>query len=486
MNCLTTEQRLKVSADFGKMDASGTLNTFKMNIIQIGCNDCQDHVFDYISKHRDEVKAFMVVDALHECVETAKRKYSFLGSRLIPVNCAVGPLNGLTEFHFPQGEDMSAHASMSVDHLRNHRHSTLQSIVVPCLSLNVLVAAFSRPVDRLYIDLEGSDADVLLGFDLGQFRPKFVEYEYLHADGTFQQGSKQQQLLKLLQTHRYNYRQSESSPYNIEAQLAPWESECTEATIGFTKGESVLDAIIPGEIKNDSFYEALRNLATLPEVMSILEIGSSAGGGSTEAFVSGLKERANPAILYCMEISAARFAKLRDTYEPYKFVHCFNVSSVPLSDFPTHQTVGAFWDTVQSGLRAYPKDMVLSWLDSDLDYVKSHGLDLNGIERIKAEFGLKQFDVVLIDGSEFTGEAELRHVYGAKYIALDDISTFKNWKNYFQLKADPHYELISEDRSVRNGFCIFKRIGEQKQLPIHFFTIVLNGMPYLRYHHDRV
>ena len=455
-----------------------------MNIIQIGCNDCADHVFDYVSKHRDEVSALMVVDALHGCVETAKQKYSFLGPRLIPVNCAVGTMNGLTEFYFPQGEDMSAHASMSADHLRNHQHSRLQSIVVPCLSLNVLIAAFSRPVDRLYIDIEGSDVDVLLSFDLEQFQPKFLEYQFLHADGTFQQGDKQQQLLKRLQEHRYSYRQSVSSAYNIEAQLAAWEPVGATLPGDAPKAASVLDVIIPGEIKNDSFYDALRTLAALPEVRTILEIGSSAGGGSTEAFVSGLKARSNPADLYCMEVSATRFAQLRDTYKAYEFVHCFNVSSVPLSDFPSHEAVGTFLDTVQSALRAYPKATVLSWLDADLDYVKSHGFDANGIQLIKSERGIEHFDVVLIDGSEFTGEAELRNVHGAKYIALDDINAYKNWKNYFQLKEDPNYELISEDRSVRNGFCIFKRVEGRKHLPIHFFTIVLNGMPFIRYHID--
>lgn len=455
-----------------------------MNIIQIGCNDCEDHVFEYISKHRDEVTAFMVVDALHGCVETAKRKYGFLGSRLIAVNCAVGPRVGLTEFYFPQGEDMSAHASMSADHLRNHQHPKLQSIVVPCLSLNVLVAAFARPVNRLYIDLEGADVDVLLGFDLAQFHPEFVEYEYLHSDGTFQQGDKNQQLLKLLQANRYSYRQSVNSAYNIEAQLTPWEPGVPKSDSEESKVESVLDVIIPGEIKNDSFYDSLRALAMLPDVRTILEIGSSAGGGSTEAFVSGLQERAEPANLYCMEISATRFARLRETYEAFDFVQCFNASSVPLSDFPSHQTVGAFWDTVQSGLRAYPKATVLGWLDADRDYVRSHGSDSNGIQLIKSERGIEQFDVVLIDGSEFTGEAELRHVYGAKYIALDDISTYKNWNNYFKLKEDPHYELIAEERSVRNGYCVFKRVEVQRELPIHFVTIVLNGMPFIRYHID--
>lgn len=251
-----------------------------------------------------------------------------------------------------------------------------------------------------------------------------------------------------------------------------------------SKGPSVLDIIIPGEIKNDAFYDVLKSLVARPEVRTVLEIGSSAGGGSTDAFVSGIKERSAHADLYCMEVSATRFAQLRDTYRAYDFVHCYNVSSVPLSDFPTHEEVGSFYDGVQSGLRAYPRANVLGWLDADLEYVKGHGFDANGIELIKKERGIETFDLVLIDGSEFTGESELRYVYGARYIALDDINVYKNWTNYFRLKDDPNYELICEDRSVRNGFCVFQRVEKEKELPVHFLTIVLNGMPFIRYHFD--
>ena len=51
-----------------------------MNILQIGCNTCKDDAFDFISKNQDEVKLFIVIDALPACVEKAKNVYSFLGN----------------------------------------------------------------------------------------------------------------------------------------------------------------------------------------------------------------------------------------------------------------------------------------------------------------------------------------------------------------------------------------------------------------------
>lgn len=52
-----------------------------MNIIQIGCNTCEDNVFSFIERRQNEVKSLVVVDALSKCVEKAREKYSFLGSR---------------------------------------------------------------------------------------------------------------------------------------------------------------------------------------------------------------------------------------------------------------------------------------------------------------------------------------------------------------------------------------------------------------------
>ncbi len=50
---------------------------------------------------------------------------------------------------------------------------------------------------------------------------------------------------------------------------------------------SGLDRLIPPEISNDRFYRAIERVAATPGVRTILEIGSSSGAGSTEAWVKG-------------------------------------------------------------------------------------------------------------------------------------------------------------------------------------------------------
>ncbi len=59
---------------------------------------------------------------------------------------------------------------------------------------------------------------------------------------------------------------------------------------------------------------------------------------------------------------------------------------------------------------------MLNWLDQDIDYIKLSHVNQNGIEFIKEQNNIDFFDVVLIDGSEFTGEAELQKIYGSIHI----------------------------------------------------------------------
>src|SRR6476619_2112534 len=92
---------------------------------------------------------------------------------------------------------------------------------------------------------------------------------------------------------------------------------------------SSLDQVIPPEILHDELYDLIERLARDPRVGSILEIGSSAGQGSTAAFVSGIKDNPTRPTLFCIEISKPRFHALRETYATNPQVRPYNASSVP-------------------------------------------------------------------------------------------------------------------------------------------------------------
>ena len=248
---------------------------------------------------------------------------------------------------------------------------------------------------------------------------------------------------------------------------------------------SQLNSLIAPEIKNDELYNIIQMIASKTKINSILEIGSSSGGGSTEAFVKGIKENPHKPYLYCMEVSQIRFAKLQQTYSYTNFVKCYNLSSIAVENFPKEEEVINFYNKHQTNLNKYPLDEVIRWLNQDIDYVRNSGVSGNGIKKIKEENNIDYFDLVLIDGSEFTGNVELDEVYGAKIIILDDTNIFKNYEAHQRLLKDEDYILVHQNLNLRNGYSIFKKKGVESifsELPIHFFTIVLNGQPFIEYH----
>lgn len=217
-----------------------------------------------------------------------------------------------------------------------------------------------------------------------------------------------------------------------------------------------LDYLIGREIYGDAFYDEIYHIASTEPLKNILEIGSSSGEGSTEAFVLGIRKNPVKANLFCMELSVPRFQKLKNHYKNDPFVKCYNASSVSLDMFPSEAEIITFYNSVKTNLSAYPLNTILSWLRVDIDYVKKHNTYGCGINYIKKENDIDFFDMVLIDGSEFTGKPELDLIYGAKYILLDDINAYKNYENHHRLKVDPNYEMLTEDYDVRGGYSVFR------------------------------
>lgn len=224
------------------------------------------------------------------------------------------------------------------------------------------------------------------------------------------------------------------------------------------KPYSDYDRAIAPEIKDDEFYAVIAELAATAPVQTMLEIGSSNGEGSTSAFVAGMHLNPMQPMLFCMELSRPRFEELSRRFASDAQVKCYNVSSVPVETFPTDQQVTYFYMEHDTKLRKVPLPEVLRWLRQDRHYIAQRGQNRHGIREIKAENGIERFGMVLIDGSEFSGSAELEEVYGADLLLLDDTCTFKNFHNFQRLSADPNYRLLATNPELRNGYAVFERL----------------------------
>jgi hypothetical protein len=243
----------------------------------------------------------------------------------------------------------------------------------------------------------------------------------------------------------------------VRAGVPPPPAGAPDEPASETRVGTTLDELIGPEIAGDAFAEIIEEIGATAGVHEILEIGSSTGEGSTAAWIRGALRNPVRPRLHCLEVSAERYAALVRRWREHEFVHCYHLSSLPLERFPSPAEVARFHRQVRSPLNEYELETVLGWLQQDTNYLREHDLSSAGIAEVKAKHGIEVFDAVLIDGSEFTGRAELDEVYGARFLLLDDTETFKNRDNARRLRGDPAYRLKLADPATRNGFAVFER-----------------------------
>jgi hypothetical protein len=213
----------------------------------------------------------------------------------------------------------------------------------------------------------------------------------------------------------------------------------------------MLTNIIPPEIYNDEFYHSLIAIVKTYDIKNILEIGASAGQGSTQCF---LQSKNDDCKLFSIEISKERFDVLSNN--KHQNFYPYLGSSININEYMMDNEIEHFYKTTTTNINNYSLDLILSWKKEELEYIFNNDIPTNTIQQIKSNHDLEKFDLVLIDGSPFTGNSELKQCLGSNIIALDDVNDIKCYQAYYTLNGLPEYELIAQNWEIRNGFAIFK------------------------------
>jgi hypothetical protein len=195
---------------------------------------------------------------------------------------------------------------------------------------------------------------------------------------------------------------------------------------------------------NDSFGKALAKYSEGLEVG--LEIGGGTGDGSTQCIRTKR--------LFSIENHPDRIGRHSMNLSARGGVSVNGTATLPKL-WMNQLDVAEFYGTNKTTLNQYPLDQVLGWYHECIEFAQPYST--NAIEDIHFEHNV-DFNFVLIDGSPFSGEAELRCVRPflaeKAIIALDDVNDIKNLANYNKLKG--FAKLLWEDWSVRNGAAIFE------------------------------
>jgi hypothetical protein len=195
---------------------------------------------------------------------------------------------------------------------------------------------------------------------------------------------------------------------------------------------------------HDSFGQALQKHSEGLEVG--LEIGGGTGDGSTQCIrtkkLFSIENHPDRIGRHAMNLSARGGVAINGTA---------TLSSLWMNK----KDIEEFYQTIRTTLNQYPLEQVLGWHNVCLE--TAYQYKTSAIEDIHFEHNV-DFNFVLIDGSPFSGESELRCVRPflaeKAIIALDDVNDIKNYANYEKLKRTA--TLLWEDMACRNGAAIFQ------------------------------
>ena len=207
---------------------------------------------------------------------------------------------------------------------------------------------------------------------------------------------------------------------------------------------------IPAEIKNDELYDRIITTIRMfsSEIKTVLEVGASSGDGSTEALIIGMAGLQDKT-LYTIEANPIRYKNLVERYKGLDWVKPMNGSSVSIEEYMSEDDVEFFHKNTPTQLNEYSLETVLSWHKDELLSIARWRIPTGVIDAIQKP------DMVLLDGSPFTGNAEYQKVCDSKIIILDDIFDIKHHHSHQALRKNKDYECLFCNLTLRNGYSIW-------------------------------
>jgi FkbM family methyltransferase len=218
-------------------------------IVNLGCSWNKDDAFSFIMDHQNDIKEVHLVDAAPDAINKCKEVYEkhvnpdfFKKIHFHQLAIVADPDIDTVKILFPPDDTSSGFASTNQEIILNHYMSTtlntregyqqmqktidegapleVLSTKVPCTTINRFFRQCGlNEIDRLYVDLEGLDGQVLLNLDLDYFKIPFIMYEHLHLDGYMNKRTTKNSIHKQLheKLEEYNFHIYAYGPWNAVA-----------------------------------------------------------------------------------------------------------------------------------------------------------------------------------------------------------------------------------------------------------------------------
>tara|TARA_B000000565_G_scaffold56001_1_gene37191 strand:+ start:282 stop:893 length:612 start_codon:yes stop_codon:yes gene_type:complete len=186
------------------------------------------HIKDEISKIKDS-SILLVEPVPHNISAINENLKEFKNIHLEPV--AVASVRETKDFFFVKATSInklkkhwaSGIGSFNKNHLLNHRtkrflieEDDIDNIPIKTVKFEDLIEKYSiTEIDKILIDIEGHEYEILRDMDLKKVRINSILFEYKHFDGYQKTGEKLEEILKKFEEN--NYKTSKVDEENILA-----------------------------------------------------------------------------------------------------------------------------------------------------------------------------------------------------------------------------------------------------------------------------
>ena len=186
------------------------------------------HIKDEISKIKDR-SVLLVEPVPHNISAINENLKEFKNIHLEPV--AVASVRETKDFFFVKATSInklkkhwaSGIGSFNKNHLLNHRtkrflieEDDIDKIPIKTVKFEDLIEKYSiTEIDKILIDIEGYEYEILRDMDLKKVRINSILFEYKHFDGYQKTGEKLEEILKKFEEN--NYKTSKVDEENILA-----------------------------------------------------------------------------------------------------------------------------------------------------------------------------------------------------------------------------------------------------------------------------
>lgn len=177
-----------------------------MKIIQIGTNNGNDFVNQFVKSNIKDIELLILVEPNPSMNEKIRQNYE--GIEFTLENVVISESDGYTTFYTHDKEH--GHDSLSKAHVVSceHPEEEVKEVTYPCLTINSLFEKHNvKKVDYLFIDTEGFDVVIINSIDFNKYDVGTIIFEHYHSNGyKSSKAAKYSACVENLTKHGYVYR----------------------------------------------------------------------------------------------------------------------------------------------------------------------------------------------------------------------------------------------------------------------------------------